>query len=87
MEFGTLLDQLVPDTKLKSAIEDLVQMKRNGHELDRGTRIPIISEYIESELNRIETQLASLRPSKPAIEKLNEVFRFSLEAAWSATIQ
>lgn len=27
-----------------------------------------------------------LPPSKPAAEKLNEVFRFSLEAAWSATI-
>lgn len=86
MEFATLLDQLTPNPKLKSAIDDLVQLKRNGHELDRGARIPIISEYIESELNRIETEMATLRPSKPATEKLNEVFRFSLEAAWSATI-
>jgi predicted nucleotidyltransferase len=84
MEFGTLVEQLVTDNNLKCAIEDLVEEKKKGRELDHGPKIPVISEYIESELKRIETQLATLSPSKPATEKLNETFRFSLDAAWSS---
>ena len=82
MEFGALLDQLVADGELKTAIAELMELKKAGQELDRGARIPIISEYIESELKRLETELASLKAPKPATEKLNEVFRYTLDTVW-----
>lgn len=53
MEFDHLIDRLVKDGELKSAIEELVKRKRAGQELDREPRIPIISEFIEDELERL----------------------------------
>ena len=82
MGFGTLVEELIEDDRLKSAIEGLLERKRQGLELDRGARIPLISEYIESELKRLETQLGNLTAPKPATDKLNKVFRLTLETVW-----
>lgn len=82
MEFEILVDRLVTDTSLKQAIEHLLQAKRDGHELDRGPMIPEISNFIEIELNKLEQQMPNRVGPKPDIEKLNEIFRFALAAAW-----
>jgi predicted nucleotidyltransferase len=82
MEFGKLVEALIEDDRLKEEINGLLERKKRGLELDRGPRIPLISEYIENELTRLETQLGKLRAPKPATEKLNEVFRRALETVW-----
>ena|ERR1700730_5152965 len=82
MEFGTLVEALIENEQLKGAIDALLEKKKQGHELDRGARIPLISEYIESELTRLETALGRLKSPKPSTEKLNEVFRLTLETVW-----
>lgn len=84
MAFGTLIEELIKDEGLKETIERLIEKKKQGQELDRGPRIRLISEYIEAELNRFETQLGNLKSAKPATEALNRVFRFALEAAWQS---
>jgi predicted nucleotidyltransferase len=82
MEFGTLIETLIEDPALKTAIEVLMEKKKQGNELDRGERIPLISEYIERELHRLESELGKLKAPKVASEKLNDVFRFALETVW-----
>ncbi len=82
MEFATLVDRLVTNTSLKEAIEQLLQSKRDGKELDRGPKIPEISNFIEIELNNLEQQMPNRVGPKPDIQKLNEMFRFALLTAW-----
>jgi len=52
-EFGRLVEEIVEDDALKSAITDLMDQKRAGLELDRGPRIDVISEFLDRELARL----------------------------------
>lgn len=78
MEFQRLVEHVVPAGGLRSAIDDLVERKRQGSELERGPRIVSISEFIESELGRHEGEL--LLPRGPALEaeELDSVFHEAL---------
>ena len=78
MEFGTLVERCVKCSSLKEAIDNLLERKRRGHELDRGPRIPAISDFIDSELERLKTTVIDGK-SKPDIEKLDELFRWALD--------
>ena len=82
MEFSILVDRLVTDSTLKRAIEDLLEAKKQGQELDRGPAIPVISNFIQSELKRLEQEMPRQVNPKSDIERLNEVFRFALNTAW-----
>jgi predicted nucleotidyltransferase len=84
MEFGTLVERTLKDRELKSVIAELVERKRAGQELDRGPAIPRISDFIRSELERIERKTEEVRAAKTTTERLNEVFRASLFDAWAA---
>ncbi|HEX7295435.1 MAG TPA: nucleotidyltransferase domain-containing protein, partial [Pyrinomonadaceae bacterium] len=57
MEFGALVERCVKSAELKEAIETLLERKRRGQELDREPRIPAISNFIDSELERLKTNL------------------------------
>ncbi|NJD67619.1 MAG: hypothetical protein C3F12_12400 [Candidatus Methylomirabilota bacterium] len=83
VEFGKLVDATVADPTVRGAIAELLIAKRAGDELDRGARIPAISEFIEQEMARLEdTELD--RPSLiPPVEELNELFRNTLREVWS----
>jgi len=52
MEFEILVNELVHDQELKSSINKLLQDKRNSFESAYMPRIEVISNFIESELNR-----------------------------------
>lgn len=82
VEFETLVNRLVHDEALKKRINELLRFKRDGKELDRGPKIPELSDFIESEFIRLKTELPEQIGTKPNVEKLNEVFRFSLATAW-----
>lgn len=78
IEFQKLVDAIVKDSELRNAIEDLIQRKKAGKEIDRGPKIPVISEFIEIQLNRLSSY--QVKPPKPiGFEKLNDVFRKSLK--------
>ena len=82
MEFQVLLDRLVPESDLRKAIDDLLEAKKSGKELDRGPAVPEINAFIESELRRLETEMPKRIHPRADVERLNEVFRFALNAAW-----
>lgn len=81
MEFDTLVDCCVDSLELKQAITDLLARKRAGQELDRQPRIEPISDFIESELERLKNKPEIAERTKPDFEKLNELFRNALDEA------
>ncbi len=77
IEFQCLLDRLVPKGTLRNEIELLMERKKSGDESQSGPQIPIISEFIVDQMNRIkavtkETQFTS------EWSRLDEFFRASL---------
>lgn len=82
MEFQTLVDRLISDSGLRRAIDDLLEAKRNGKELDRGPAIPELNAFIESEFKRLETEMPRRVNPKADVERLNDMFRFALATAW-----
>jgi predicted nucleotidyltransferase len=82
MEFSVLVERLVEDSDLKQAIADLLKAKMKGEELDRGPAIPVISDFIRSELKRLEKEMPRRVNPKADSEKLNEFFRFALTTVW-----
>lgn len=87
IEFERLLAAVVAEPTLKAAIHDLLNEKRAGHELGRGPRSQVISEFIESELERHgEGEAAKTHPPTPNLDELNELFRLSLSEIWGARV-
>ena len=84
--FGTLLERLVTDPALYTEINTLIEQKRNGAELDRGPRIPLISEFIERELSRIETEGIKYKSHQASSNELNELFRNTLAELWQSPL-
>lgn len=79
MEFSRLVHALFPTGQLREAIDELVERKRSGSELDRGARIGPLSEFIESELIRHEACFSVPQAPQPATGELDAVFRSALE--------
>lgn len=81
-EFQVLVDAVVENSKLKNDIYKLIEDKKQGKELDQGHKIPVISDFINKELERLENEPFNDFPEKCDIKKLNEIFRFALKEAW-----
>jgi hypothetical protein len=77
MEFETLVARCVDSPELKQAIADLLERKKAGQELDRQPKIPVLSSFIETELERLKKVEVGER-SKPNFERLNKLFREAL---------
>ena len=85
-EFSILVDKIVPENKLKRAINNLINEKRKGIELYWGSKIPEISEFIDIEINRLKDILHTLkRRSRADTERLNDVFRSALLEVWETS--
>jgi predicted nucleotidyltransferase len=72
IEFGKLVDRVVDDAALKGEIERLLVKKRAGAELDQGPRNPILSGFLEQELNRFraETQPSATTRDPARLDRL-----------------
>jgi uncharacterized protein len=82
MEFGALVEKVAPSDILKQEIYSLLKRKQSGQELDFEPRIPAISDFIESELERLKKQ-ADQQPLLPSQDdKLDELFRAALVEVW-----
>lgn len=77
-EFEKLVESTVPAGGLRDAINELVAEKANGAELDRGPRIPVISDFISSEIDRLESIRFERAPIAQPIEPLNDFFQREL---------
>jgi predicted nucleotidyltransferase len=75
MAFETLLDRLLPEGPLRAAIDVLLAKKRISKEVADGPRIPEISDFIERQLQRMETTAPMLTPGHGDQSRLDEFFR------------
>lgn len=81
--FETLVDDLLPQARLKEAVHDLLARKKAGAEMDEGPRIPVISEFLEQELIRLKSSTHKVdHRTKSPVEPLNRLFREMLDEVW-----
>jgi hypothetical protein len=80
--FGNLAEKTIVDLELKRAIDLLIEKKSGGDELARGPRIPVISDFIESELARIQNEKKPYQDQSAPISVLDELFVQNLVEAW-----
>ena len=83
IEFGRLLDATVEDSTLRHAIDELLNEKIAGAELDRGPEIKPISEFIEAEMARLKVATEGNEGSAPSVGELNVLFREVLTEVWA----
>ncbi len=81
-EFEKLVSGVLSDELLIRNINNLIEQKRLGAELDKGPRIPSISNYLDSEIERLTGQKFDANIQKPNIEVLNTFFRDTLSKVW-----
>lgn len=84
-EFRLLVSTLVREPSLKKEIDRLVEAKKSGAEMDRGPRIDAITDFIEAELERWESERVKRKKSNVSMEALNQLFRASLYEAWAGS--
>ena len=77
IEFQILVDRVLDNPDVKAAVEDLVRRKRAGEELERGPHIPILSEFLRREVDRL-SGLPAPEAAHPSPAGLDEAFRASL---------
>lgn len=77
IEFGKLLDRLLPDGALRKEIDMLKEKKRTGDELDFAAPIPIISDFIVSQMEKFIEATKETQFTK-AWEPLDNLFRKTL---------
>ena len=61
MRFQALVDGIVTDPAMRSAIEELLAVKRAATEAEYGQPMPIINAFIDAELTRLESVLPPVR--------------------------
>lgn len=82
-DFNVIVRELDLPAELKMAIQQLLESKKAGEELDQGPRLPLLSDFIESELARWENKEIPPRPFFPEqIEEVDRFFRQSLAEVW-----
>lgn len=83
-EFQILLNTVVDSPELRQEISQLLAAKQRGDELDRGPRITVISQFIETELARLENKKfeAEIHIPTTPIKEFNELFRAAIAEVW-----
>ncbi|MCX8062633.1 MAG: nucleotidyltransferase domain-containing protein [Anaerolineales bacterium] len=82
-DFNVMVRELELPHELKDAIQQLIESKKSGEELDRGARIATLSDFVESELARWENKEIPPRPFFPEqMEEFDRFFRKSLAEVW-----
>lgn len=82
MEFEALLAGVDGEQDFKLAVGGLLDRKKMGEELDKGPRIPEISDFIDREMGRLEEKKIEPHGPKPPIEGLNDIFRLCVREAY-----
>jgi len=74
IEFGKLLDRLLPSGELRDKIEELKETKKQGGELDLAPPIPIISDFIVTQMEKFTAATKETQFTKEW-EPLDHLFR------------
>ncbi len=78
-EFSVLVGAIVPKGQLKNDINDLIEKKRKGIELDEGPKIVSISNFLDDEIARLSNKKFHGSPL-PALETKGEFKRPPIDA-------
>ncbi|MCF6147940.1 MAG: hypothetical protein E3K37_04695 [Candidatus Kuenenia sp.] len=60
-----------------------IKSKEQGEELDYGPRIPVISDFIDRETERLDGKQFSDDAERRSTDQLNSLFRSALNEVWS----
>ncbi|ANU14609.1 nucleotidyltransferase domain-containing protein [Planococcus halocryophilus] len=83
ISFQELVEEMIPAGELKSAVEHLLKRKLIGDELDLESRISVINDFLETEIQRLEAYAKSIRvEAKDSTQLLDELFRDTLQEMW-----
>ena len=77
-EFHKLVDAIVLDNKLREGIDKLLKHKMAGKESDKGPKIPVISEFIDEQIERLESVHAEPSNTRDP-ETMDQTFRNILD--------
>ncbi len=84
ISFRELLDEIIPESELKSTVEHLLIRKIKGDELDIEPRIDVINDFVENEMERLDEYVKSLKVKvKDPTKILDELFRNTLQETWT----
>ena len=82
MEFSKLVEAIVEGEEIHKEIQELLQLKRSGSELDTIEPLRAIHHFLETEIQRhLDNKPTYPKPSHD-IEELNVLFRNAFEKAW-----
>jgi len=81
-EFSKLVDATLEQGLLKDTINGLIADKKAGKELDRGQRIPVISDFLDAEVERLEATDFGPVGEKCPVETLDDLFQETLSETW-----
>ena len=88
MEFQKLVDTQIENQDLRIEIENLLERKKSGEELDIEPRIQIINDFFESQIEHFNKVVKSYdKETNPETEKLNTLFRDTLTEVWKTEIK
>jgi len=73
-EFGKLLNRLLPRGEIRAEIDELIQRKKAGDELDLAAPIPILSDFIISQMEKFTEATKETQFTK-AWDPLDQLFR------------
>ncbi len=83
-EFQKLVDGVVDDPALKQTIAKLLEIKMSSTEKDVGPRMPVLNDFLETELGRMEAQAFERKIGNCPLEKLNQLYRDALTEVWAS---
>lgn len=81
-EFGILFERMITDPALRAEIEILLTRKQAGNERDRNPLSPLVRNFMESELTRLETPQVALKNRSAPSDMLDAIFQQTLTEVW-----
>ncbi|MGL5004656.1 MAG: nucleotidyltransferase domain-containing protein, partial [Casimicrobium sp.] len=75
IEFSKLLHLIEEQAALVTAIDELLERKRNAPEMGLAPQVPAIHTFIEAELERLERLIVNKSRQQSTTDKLSELFR------------
>lgn len=83
LSFQVLLAELIQDKELNKAIHMLLERKIAADERNKGTHIPVIDHFLETEVEQLRRYAAKLHHhADDPTEQLNQLFRRTLQEVW-----
>ncbi|WP_078555912.1 nucleotidyltransferase domain-containing protein [Bacillus alkalicellulosilyticus] len=83
IEFQELLQDILPSGEVNEAVSILLKRKIAGEELNLETRVDVINEFLNKEIDHLETYAKQLNIDIPdPTMELDQLFRNTLKEVW-----